>query len=130
MKWPAWALLALPFAFLMAWLLPLVRRRVRWTACWLTVLVFEAVLIPVEHNSLIRGHWVYNEHRILGPKLWGIPIEEPLIYYLLPPILVIMVFEFTVARLEAARLPDWRAALARLVRRVPETAVGLLRRTG
>ena len=92
-KWPAWALLALPFIIVMVPLYRVVRHRVRWASCMLTVLVFEAMMIPVEHNSILRGHWVYNQNRILGPLFWSIPIEEPLIYYFLPPILIIMIFE-------------------------------------
>jgi lycopene cyclase domain-containing protein len=112
--WPAWALLALPFVVLMAVLLPVVRRRVHWMACAFTVLVFEAVMLPVEHWSILRGHWVYNESRILGPLVWGIPIEEPLIYYLLPPILVIMIHEYLAGRITGAiPRPDW----SRIVRR-------------
>ena len=92
-KWPAWAVLALPFIVVMVPLYRVVRHRVRWASCMLTVLVFEAMMIPVEHNSILRGHWVYNQNRILGPLFWSIPIEEPLIYYFLPPILIIMIFE-------------------------------------
>lgn len=93
-KWPAWTLLALPFILVMVPLYRAVRRRVRWTACLLAVLVFEVLMLPVEHHAILRGLWVYNTNRILGPQLWGIPIEEPLLYYLLPPILVCMVYEF------------------------------------
>ncbi len=111
---PAWMLLAIPFVALMAMLLPVVRRRVHWMACLLTVGLFELVMLPVEHWSILRGHWVYNEHRILGPLFWGIPIEEPLIYYLLPPILVIMIFEYLAARLNGSiPAPDGRRVVAR-----------------
>jgi lycopene cyclase domain-containing protein len=92
-KWPAWFLLAIPFLLAMIPLFKAVWRRVDWLACAFTVLLFEGIMIVVEHNSVMRGHWVYNENRILGPLVWGVPIEEPLIYYLLPPIFVIMLFE-------------------------------------
>ena len=115
-KWPAWAILAIPFIIAMLVLYRLVKHRVRWIACSLTVLVFEAVMIVAEHNSIMRGHWVYNENRILGPRIWEIPIEEPFMYYLLPPILAIMLFELVRGLLAGAIKPDWRGWLARRIR--------------
>lgn len=114
---PAWALLALPFVLVMIWLWPLVRRRVRWAGCALAVMVFEVVMLPVEHQAILRGHWVYNDARILGPLVWGIPVEEPLLYYLLPPILVIMVFEWFRAVAAGDLEADWKAALGRFLAR-------------
>src|SRR5688572_7576276 len=103
----------LPFAFLMALFAPLVRGRVHWMACALTVALFEIVMLCVEHASILRGHWVYNEHRILGPLVWGIPIEEPLIYYLLPPIFIVMIFEYAAGRAGGALPPpSWRMVAA------------------
>lgn len=120
-RWPAWALLAVPFVFIMIPLYGAIRSRVRWAACFTTVALFEAILIVVEHQSIMRGHWVYNEHGLLGPRIWNVPIEEPLIYYFLPPILAIMIYEFTTGLLDGSlhwgRLTDlprrWRP------RRVP-----------
>jgi len=116
-KWPAWALLAVPFALVMVPLYQAAKRRVHWLACILTVVVFEAIMIPVEHNSIIRGHWVYNENRILGPLFWDIPIEEPLIYYLLPPILVILIYECVAGWLAGTIKLDWQASLRRWLRK-------------
>jgi len=101
-QWPAWALLAIPFLLVMVPLYHAVRRRVRWAACVQAVMVFEVVMLPVEHHSILRGHWVYNTNRILGPLVWGIPIEEPLLYYLLPPMLVCMAYEFISGLLSGA----------------------------
>jgi len=110
-KWPAWAVLAIPFLLAMLVLARFVKSRVAWTACWISVLVFELIMIPVEHNSILRGHWVYNENRILGPLFWGIPIEEPLIYYVFPPVFVIMAFEFINGLLKGTIRFDWGADL-------------------
>ena len=112
-KWPAWAVLVLPFLLQMLFLNRLVKSRVRWTACWLTVLVFEAVLLPVEHKAILNGLWVYNSNRILGPLFWGIPIEEPLIYYLFPPVLAIMLFEFIHGTLQGTIRFDLKRELDR-----------------
>lgn len=116
-KWPAWALLAIPFVAVMIPLYQAAKREVHWRACVLAVLVFEAIMIPVEHNSIVRGHWVYNENRILGPLVWGIPIEEPLIYYLFPPIFVILVYECIAGWLSGAIKPDIWSWLRRRVLR-------------
>lgn len=92
-KWaPLWALFMVPFLVIALPLYRFVRAEVDWAAAWITVIVFEALLMPVEWYSLGRGHWVYNEARILGPKVFGIPIEEPLLYYLFSPIIIICIF--------------------------------------
>ncbi len=33
-----------------------------------------------EYNALIRGHWVYNENRLLGIKIGVTPVEELFLY--------------------------------------------------
>lgn len=101
-KWPAAFLLALPFITLMAPMYEAARRRVDWVACMLMVLSFEVIMFVAEHNSIMRGHWVYNESRILGPRIWGIPIEEPLIYYFFPPVFVVLLYETMVKLLEGS----------------------------
>lgn len=94
-KWvPLWALLKIPFLLLFIPLYRAVKDDVNWKAAWATVAVFETVLMTAEWYSLKRGHWVYNEARILGPKVFGIPIEEPLLYYLFPPLIVICLMHF------------------------------------
>jgi len=112
-KWPAWALLAIPFLLVILLLNKVAGSRVRWTACWLTVLLFEAVMIPVEHKAILLGHWVYNENRILGPLFWGIPIEEPLIYYIFPPVFVILAYETINGLLSGSVKFDWRSDIER-----------------
>lgn len=90
--WPLWALLMVPFLGVFLPLYRFVRAEVNWKAAWMTVAVFEALLMFAEYYSLQRGHWVYNESRIFGPKIFGIPIEEPLIYYLFSPLIIISIF--------------------------------------
>ena len=87
--WPAWALLIVPY---LLWLLGLCRKtmdRVNWPAAFATVAVFELVVGTSEIYSVSRGHWVYNDARLWGPKLFNVPIEEHLLYYVFPPLLVI-----------------------------------------
>lgn len=102
-KRPLWALLLVPFLAVSLPLVRSVRGRVNWAAAWATVGVFEAALLAAEYYSLQRGHWVYNESRIWGPKVFGIPIEEPLLYYLFPPFFVIALFHFIHARIAATK---------------------------
>jgi lycopene cyclase domain-containing protein len=92
-RWkPLWALLMIPYLVLFVPLLRYVRGTVNWKAAWITVAIFEALLMPAERYSLRRGHWVYNESRILGPKVFGVPVEEPLLYYLFSPLIIISIF--------------------------------------
>lgn len=98
--WPAWALLLLPY---LLWLFRLCRGtmdRINWRAAFATVIVFEFVLGSAEVYSVSRGHWVYNEARIWGPKLLNVPIEEHLLYYLFPPLIVIAAMHDIRRRLE------------------------------
>ncbi|MCB4757029.1 MAG: lycopene cyclase domain-containing protein [Elusimicrobia bacterium] len=89
-RWiPLWAILIVPFLILFEPLYRYVKDEVNWKAAFGTVVIFELLLLCAEYYSLKRGHWVYNEARILGPKIFGIPIEEPLLYYLFPPLIII-----------------------------------------
>ncbi|MFH1258829.1 MAG: lycopene cyclase domain-containing protein [Elusimicrobiota bacterium] len=92
--WPAWAILILPFIFIFAPLYRRIKDQINWRAIFAMIVVSEIILTIAEHNSIQRGHWVYNEARILGPRIWGIPIEEPLIYYWLPQILAVIALLF------------------------------------
>ena len=86
---PWWAVLFLPFLF---WLYILHRRTrhvINWRAAWLTVIIFEIVLGATEAFSVSRGHWVYNEARIWGPRWFNVPIEEHLLYYPFSSLIVI-----------------------------------------
>ena len=92
-RWmPLWALLMAPYLLLFVILRRFVGRQVSWRSAWITVGVFEALLMPAERYALGRGHWVYNESRILGPRIFGVPVEEPLLYYLFSPLIIISMF--------------------------------------
>lgn len=121
-RWPASALLAVPFILIMVVLYPAVKRLVCWRACWLTVLTFELYMLPIEAFAVRWGLWVYNTERILGPTVLGVPIEEPLIYYLLPPIFVAMLYELTAGWLAGRVRFRWEPGLRRLARRFPVLA--------
>lgn len=90
--WPLWALFLVPFMFVFWPLYKWVRAEVNWKAAWISVLIFEVILMIAESYAIKRGHWVYNENRIFGPKVFGVPIEEPLLYYLFCPLMVICIY--------------------------------------
>jgi lycopene cyclase domain-containing protein len=92
-RWPATVLLAAPFIFILIPLYRAARHGLNRKALVFTLLTFEVLMFVAEHFSLSRGHWVWNEARILGPKIWNVPIEEPLIYYWLGPFFVITLFQ-------------------------------------
>lgn len=89
-KWPATVILAAPFVFLLLPLWKAARERVHWRAALAMILTFETVMFGAEYFSVSRGHWLWNPNRILGPAIFGIPIEEPLLYYWFPPLFVVI----------------------------------------
>ncbi|HBU70437.1 MAG TPA: hypothetical protein DEE98_08685 [Elusimicrobia bacterium] len=88
-KWPAWFILALPFLIIYVYVYFKTRKYINWTAALAMIIFSEIMLTITEHICITRGHWVYNDNRILGPRIWGIPIEEPLIYYWIPQLFVV-----------------------------------------
>jgi len=89
-KWPATVVLAAPFVFLLLPLWQAARERVDRRAAAAMILTFEVVMLGAEYFSVSRGHWVWNPNRTLGPTVFGIPIEEPLLYYWFPPLFVVI----------------------------------------
>jgi lycopene cyclase domain-containing protein len=98
-KYPASALLFLPFLIVFQFIYKLSKDEVDWRAAAATVAFFEIMFLFLESYHLRRGHWVYNEARIFGPKVFGIPIEEPLLYYLFSPLVIISAFHIIKRRL-------------------------------
>lgn len=91
-KFAWWGTLLLPFLLILLPLYRALREEVDLKAALATVLLFEVVVFPAEAFSVWRGHWVYNEARIWGPRLFGVPLEEPLLYYVFPALIVITSF--------------------------------------
>lgn len=114
-SFPAWLLIAIPFILLMVFLFERfkeLRTTIQWKAALTCVALFEFILIFIEHFSLLKGFWVYNRARILGPEIWGIPIEEPLIYYLFPIVMVIMLWQLIYNRCHKPFKAFWITILA------------------
>lgn len=55
-----------------------------WPALLSTVLVFFCIAYPNELYSLHNGFWVYNQNRIFGFWLLGVPVEEWFMYTMSP----------------------------------------------
>jgi len=91
-EFPWWATLALPFLIIFYFVYKSSIEEVHWKAAYATVILFELVVFPAEAFSVSRGHWVYNDARIWGARLIDVPIEQPLLYYLFPPLLIITSF--------------------------------------
>ncbi len=89
-KWPATVILAAPFVLLLLPLWKAAREKVNWRAAFAMILTFEAIMLGAEYFSISRGHWIWNPNRTLGPTVFGIPIEEPLLYYWFPPLFTVV----------------------------------------
>ncbi len=89
-KWPATVLLAAPFFFVLLPMWKASRERVNWKAAAAMIFTFELLMLLAEYFSVSRGHWVWNPNRILGPTVFGIPVEEPLLYYWFPPLFMVV----------------------------------------
>ncbi|HRY29247.1 MAG TPA: hypothetical protein P5079_04325 [Elusimicrobiota bacterium] len=101
--WPAFSLLLLPFLFLFKPFYSVARKELNGRAALATILCFETFMLFAEHYSLKRGHWVYNEARIWGPKVFGVPLEEPLLYYWFPGLFVIVFMLFVKHKIEGRK---------------------------
>ncbi len=89
-RWPATVILAVPFMLLLVPLYKAARERVNWKAALALIATFEVLMCCAELFSVSRGHWIWNPNRTLGVLFFGIPIEEPLLYYWFPPLFVVV----------------------------------------
>lgn len=89
-KWPASIILAAPFFLLILPLYKAARERVNWRAAAAMIATFEVLMFCAEAFSVSRGHWAWNPNRILGPTIFNVPIEEPLLYYWFPPLFIVL----------------------------------------
>lgn len=81
-KFPTWVVVASAVTLFAA---ALYRHfRGSWPALISTVLVFFCIAYPNELYSLHNGLWVYNQKRIFGFWLFGVPVEEWFMYTMSP----------------------------------------------
>lgn len=77
-------------AGVLAGALPWLYRNIRWRAlAWVTA-VFVALMFACESAALHFNWWIWNEAQLLGPKVGLIPLEEFLLYFMVPPVLAIL----------------------------------------
>lgn len=89
-KWPASVILTIPFFFIVLPLYRASRESVNWRAAGLMILTFSALAFCAGHFCILREHWIWNPLRTLGPTVWLVPIEEPLLYYWFPPLFTVI----------------------------------------
>lgn len=89
-KWPATVILVAPFFFIVAPFYKAAKKSLNWPAALAMIATFEIVMFACEIMSVSRGHWVWNPNRTLGPTVFGVPVEEPLLYYWFPPLFVVL----------------------------------------
>jgi len=100
---PWWLLIAMPFIIAMMFLVKKVRKRFNLRATIAMVIISEVMLICWVHHAVMNQEWVYNKARILGPLFWGIPIEEPLIYYWAPQVFVVATMLYIHSKLRKSK---------------------------
>ena len=89
-RWPATIVLLAPFMVLFIPLYKAARHSVNWAAAIAMMASFEVIMFFSEYFSVSRQHWIWNPDRIIGPTIFNIPIEEPLLYYWFPPLFVVV----------------------------------------
>jgi len=56
----------------------------RFRPLFISILVTGTVFLVWDVMATARGDWAFNGRYILGPKLWGIPLEEILFFVVVP----------------------------------------------
>ena len=91
-KWPASVILTIPFFFIAVPIYNLTKKVVSWRAAASMIATFSVIAFVAGHFSVLHQHWIWNPARTLGPTIWKVPIEEPLLYYWFPPLFVVLLF--------------------------------------
>jgi lycopene cyclase domain-containing protein len=82
-KWyPGWLIAIVPFVVIgIAWMRSTIRL-INMPALLISVSLNVSLYLLFEYNAIMRGHWVYNEQRLIGWRLAGtIPLEQLLLYF-------------------------------------------------
>ncbi len=89
-RWPATVILAAPFFLIVVPFYKAAKETLNWYAAIAMIITFEILMFACEIMSVSRGHWVWNPNRTVGQTIFGVPIEEPLLYYWFPPLFVVL----------------------------------------
>lgn len=82
-RWyPGWFIAIVPFlVFGILWLRATLKK-INIPALFLSAVLNITLYLLFEYNAIMRGHWVYNEQRLLGLRLAGtIPVEQLILYF-------------------------------------------------
>ena len=89
-----WAVMGAPFIGLSWFLFQIIKGKkvLNYPALGLTVFIFAASMGFVEKHAIEFKHWIFIPGHTLPIPLWGIPIEEFVIYYVFGPTCTIFLF--------------------------------------
>lgn len=80
-------------------LLPGVIKSLHFRAMLTTSCLFVVLIFVLENLGIYLGWWIWNERKILGPKVLLLPLEEFLLYFVVvPSVLIILVYCFKITR--------------------------------
>jgi lycopene cyclase domain-containing protein len=80
--YPGWLIAIIPFLTIgIAWFRS-VLKKVNIVAFFISLMINLTMYVLFEYNAIMRGHWVYNEQRLLGWRFAGtIPLEQIILYF-------------------------------------------------
>jgi lycopene cyclase domain-containing protein len=80
--YPGWLIAIIPFCAIgVAWFRAMFKK-INIAAFLISLTINMTMYILFEYNAIMRGHWVYNEQRLLGFRFAGtIPLEQILLYF-------------------------------------------------
>ncbi len=69
---------------------PLVRERIHVRALLVTSACFILMMFCLENTAIYWGWWIWNEQKLLGPKVGLVPLEEFLLYWVAAPSVIVL----------------------------------------
>ncbi len=80
--YPGWLIAIVPFLSIgIVWFFSTIKK-INLAAFFGSLVINLTIYIMFEYNAIMRGHWVYNEQRLLGWRFAGtIPFEQILLYF-------------------------------------------------
>jgi lycopene cyclase domain-containing protein len=80
--YPGWLIAIVPFLTLGIIWFKAVIKKINIIAFFVSLILNLTMYILFEYNAIMRGHWVYNEQRLLGWRFAGtIPLEQIILYF-------------------------------------------------
>jgi lycopene cyclase domain-containing protein len=80
--YPGWLIAIVPFLTIGIIWFKAVIKKINIIAFLISLILNLTMYILFEYNAIMRGHWVYNEQRLLGWRFAGtIPLEQIILYF-------------------------------------------------